>query len=510
MEEKKTKNSVGRLIFTLAAFILQTAWIVFLVIQLNTYSPIVLVITALLTLSVVTYIYIKEACSDIKLSWIIFILILPIMGLALYLMYGTSFATKKKRDTSVRINQEFDSLMQQNPAVLKKLEETDFAAANQARYISKFGKTPLYQNTDIVFYKDATPGLEDQLIELEKAEKFIFMEYHAVEDAVSFARLKDVLFRKAAEGVEIRFFYDDIGSIGFITPEFVKDMEAHGIQCRIFNQLLPAMQIFMNNRDHRKITVIDGKVGFTGGYNLTDEYFNIVQPFGQWKDTGVRLEGDAVLTLTVLFLQMWNFIKKTDDSYDKYLINYKYEAKETGYIQPYADSPLDNESVAENVYMNMIKNAKHYIYFITPYLILSNEMIREFKLAAKRGVDVRIITPGIPDKKMIYRLTRSYYSVLMANGVQIYEYTPGFCHAKQCICDDEFAIVGTINLDYRSMYHHFENGVWMYQTSVLPDIKEDFEETFAVSRKVSQADMDAQSVFTHIGNALLRLLSPLL
>lgn len=510
MNKKKVKNSINRLIFVLLTFIIQTAWIVVQLIKLNEYSTVISAITTVVSVATVVYIYIKEDCSDVKLAWIMLILIFPIMGLALFLLYGSPDATKRKYIRSEQINRKFSIWTHQDSEVLKRLEESNELAANQSRYITKYGRNPLYQNTDVKFYKEAADGFEAQLADLEKAEKFIFMEYHAIEDAEAFGRLKEVLARKAAEGVEVRIFYDDVGSIGFINPGFIKEMREQGIQCRIFNRIIPVLQIFMNNRDHRKITVIDGKVGFTGGYNLADEYFNIVNPYGYWKDTGVRLEGDAVLSLTVMFLQMWNFIENTDTSYRQYLQPYKYQAKETGFIQPYADTPLDNEALGENIYMNMIKNAKHYIYFMTPYLILSNEMIRELTLAAKRGVDVRIITPGIPDKKVIYRVTRSYYSVLMTSGIKIYEYMPGFCHAKQCVCDDELAIVGTINLDYRSMYHHFENAVWMYRTSVVKEIKADFEESIKQSREVTEQFIREQNILIRIGNAFLRLFSTLL
>lgn len=508
--KKKVKNSVNRLIFVLLTFVLQTAWIIFQIAKLNEYSTVISSLTNVITALVVMYIYIKEACSDVKLAWIMLILVFPIKGLSLYVMYGTKGATKRKLLKSERINARFAKWVLQDDTILQELEQEDMAIANQARYISKYGKTPLYKNTDLTFYKEAKDGFEAQLAELENAKEFIFMEYHAIEDAEAFGRLKRTLTKKAAEGVEVRIFYDDVGSIGFINPDFIKEMRAQGIQCRIFNKIIPALTIFMNNRDHRKITVIDGKVGFTGGYNLADEYFNIVSPYGYWKDTGIRMEGDAVLSLTVMFLQMWNFIEETDDSYEQYLPEIPYEAKDTGFVQPYADSPLDNENVGENVYMNMIKNAKKYIYFMTPYLILSNEMIRELTLAAKRGVDVRIITPGIPDKKAIYRVTRSYYPVLVANGIRIYEYTPGFCHGKQCICDDEVAVVGTINLDYRSMYHHFENAVWMYKTQIIEQIKEDFMDTFEQSEDVEERVMSQHSTFINWGNAFLRLFSTLL
>ena len=243
-----------------------------------------------------------------------------------------------------------------DPKVLEEMDAQDRAVANQSRYISNFGKYPVYRNTDVEFYGDASDGLEAQKKALSEAKTFIFMEYHAIEDSTSFAGIREILARKVKEGVEVRLLYDDVGSVGFISPEFIKRMEADGIQCRVFNPMVPMLHVFMNNRDHRKITVVDGKVGFTGGYNLADEYFNLTSPYGHWKDTGVRLEGDAVKNLTVLFLEMWNSVKVTDMDFARYLPDPGYTAKGRGFVQPYGDNPLDGEPVGENVYMNVIKN----------------------------------------------------------------------------------------------------------------------------------------------------------
>ena len=278
----------------------------------------------------------------------------------------------------------------------------------------------------------------------------------------------------------------------------------------MFNPVTPFFNIFMNNRDHRKITVVDNRVGFTGGYNLADEYFNLVQPYGYWKDTGVKMTGDAVKNLTAMFLEMWNAMKHTDMDYSSFFRANEYVAAGKGFVQPYADTPLDSEYVGENVYLNMIKYAKRYVYIATPYLIISDEMRRELGLAAKRGVDVRIITPGIPDKKMIYQMTRSYYSGLTGEGVRIYEYTPGFLHAKQVICDGELATVGTINFDFRSLYHHFENGVLFYACDCLRDIHEDFIEIMKVSREVTEEYRSGMKKHLLLGQAILRLFAPLL
>ena len=459
---------------------------------------------------VVLRIYASRENSAYKILWIMLILAAPVMGLCLYLLLGHSMVLRFMTKRHGEIKGKLADLIAQDPKVLEEMDGQDRAVANQSRYISNFGKYPVYRNTDVEFYGDASDGLEAQKKALSEAKTFIFMEYHAIEDREAFAEMKAVLFAKAKEGVEIRIVYDDVGSVGFISPEFVKQMKAHGIDCRIFNPMMPVLNIFMNNRDHRKITVIDGRVGFTGGYNLANEYFNITHPYGVWKDSGVRLEGEAVRSLTLIFMEMWNAIRDTDTEYEKYLPDGVFEAKGGGYVQPYADSPLDRERVGENVYMNIIKGATEYVYFITPYLIISDEMKRELGLAAKRGIDVRIVTPGIPDKKLVYRLTRSYYAGLIRDGVRIYEYTPGFCHAKQCICDGKIATVGTINLDYRSLYFHFENGVYLYDVPAIKDIREDFEEVFAVSTEVGNNYHTARSPLKRLGQYFLRLFAPLL
>ena len=407
-EKTNVKNSVGRMVFVVLAVLIQAAWLIVLMLKLQKYSVWISLATSVIALLVVLRLYGKHTNAAFKMPWIMLILVFPIAGLTLYFLVGNSGITKGMRKRFARIDKELDEKLTQDPAVMQNLEARDLAQANQSRYVWSYGKYPVYQNTDVEYYSDAAEGLRAQQEALRKAEKFIFMEYHAIEDTQSFHSLKDILKEKASQGVEVRILYDDIGSIGFINKDFIKRMEADGIACRVFNPIVPILSVFMNHRDHRKITVVDGKVGFTGGYNLADEYFNITHPYGQWKDTGLRLEGDAVRSLTQIFLEMWNSIHETDRDYDRYLPAVEYKAAEKGYVQPYADSPLDDERVGESVYLNAIKNAKKYIYFATPYLIISDEMNRELGLAAKRGVDVRIMTPGIPDKKVVFQVTRSY------------------------------------------------------------------------------------------------------
>lgn len=506
-KKKFTKNKVNRLIFVLVSMALQVAWIVLILSALKYYFTVISVITRIASLLVVLRLYWKQTNAAKKMPWMILIMTFPVLGLSLYFLMGRSELTKNKRQRFEEIDAELFEKLEQDPAIQERLEKTDTGVANQTRYIWKYSKYPLYQNTDIIFFADASEGLRSQIEALREAKRFIFMEYHAIEDAAAFQEVKEILFEKSRQGVEVRIIYDDVGSISFIGKEFKRQMAEHGIECRVFNPLVPVLNPFINNRDHRKIMVVDNRIGFTGGYNMTDEYFNIVHPYGHWKDTGLRLDGDAVQSMTMMFLEMWNAVRKTDFDSDTYLKKVPYCASGNGFVQPYADSPLDTELTGENVYMNMIKSAQHYIYFMTPYLVISDEMLRELELAAKRGVDVRIVTPGIPDKKMIYQVTRSYYGKLLQSEVRIFEYTPGFCHGKQCVCDDKMAVVGSINLDYRSLYLHFEEAVFFCNCNALSNVKKDFEQTFSVCQEVKDA---RRSLPVRLWQGILRLFAPLM
>lgn len=512
-QKSSVKNSIWRLATVTLLVAIQMWWIVETFVRLNAYNHYISMLTSLLALIVVLTIYGRHVNAQIKLPWIMLILVAPIIGLCLYGLMGRPNSTNQMRIRYENMDKKLLPYLRQDQRVMDTLDKKDIHVANQFRYVVNSAHYPVYDNTDVEYYCDAAEALKAQIVELRKAEKFIFMEYHAIEDAEAFSEIKEVLAEKAAQGVEVRLFYDDVGSIGFIDPGFINRMTAIGVNCRVFNPVVPFLNVFMNNRDHRKITVIDGKVGFVGGYNLANEYFHITKPFGYWKDTGIRLEGDAVRSLTITFFEMWNAVRKADrddSSFDGYLPECTYKAKEKCYIQPYADSPLDQEHVGENVYMDILKNATRYCYFITPYLIITDEMNREMTLAARRGVDVRIITPGIPDKKLVYMITRSYYNGLVRRGVKIFEYTPGFCHAKMCVSDDSTATVGTINLDYRSLYLHFENGCLIYDSAAVIAIKKDFDEMFAVSKDVSENYLAGRRMIVRAFQCILRLFAPLL
>lgn len=513
--EKKaaTKNGIGRLVFAAFSILLEISLIVLLFTKLNHYATWINTLTRLVALILVLGIYGQHKTSTMKMPWIMLIMAFPIMGVILFLLVGLNGSTWKMRNRFQLIDSVLMPKLPQNHGILETMKEKDMDAATIAAYINRYSGYPVYQNTDIRYFDDALKGLEAQLEDMSKAEKFIFMEYHAIENKDAWHRIQTVLEERIKAGVEVRVFYDDMGSIGFINTDFVEKMESVGIQCRVFNPFAPGLNFFLNNRDHRKITVIDGKIGFTGGYNLANEYFNFTHPYGQWKDTGVRLEGDAVKSLTATFLEMWNAIKdsdKDDTDIEKYLMTSNYSAKENGYIQPYADSPMDEEQVGEEVYISMVNKANRYCYFMTPYLIITDEMTHALSLAAKRGVDVRIITPGIPDKKIIYGVTKSFYNSLVRNGVRIFEWEPGFCHAKMSIADDKMATCGTINLDYRSLYHHFENGCFMYDCNAVKEIKKDFDNTFTACREVTEQYQTGRSSILRLSQLFLRLFAQLL
>lgn len=511
------KNGVKRLAFVAIAVFLQILWIMgtFYVLnsRINWGSRLIKLAAVLLVL----YIYGKHTNSAYKLAWIMLIMAFPIPGLVLYGMMGRQDANKGMGDRFEKVQKELRPFLIQDPEVKRVLMEKDPGIGAQMKYLEERCGFPFYQNTRVSFFSDARIALEAQKRELRKAEKFIFMEYHAIEEAEAFQGILDILEERAAHGVEVRLFYDDVGSIWFINRDFIQRMEKLGIRCRVFNPVIPLVRIFMNNRDHRKITVIDGKTGFTGGYNLANEYFGITAPYGHWKDSGIMLQGEAVSSLTGAFLEMWNAVSRKDQDdlqYEKYLPGAegadRTDRDPCGFVQPYTDSPLDDEHTGENVYMNMAGAASKYIYFTTPYLIITDELSRVLRNAVKRGVDVRIITPGIPDKKITYAVTRSYYGALAGDGVRIYEYTPGFIHSKQCVMDDRAAVVGTINMDFRSLYLHFENGVLFYDCPAVMDVKRDFEELFPLCREVTEKYGRNRSTALRIGQCILRLFAPMM
>lgn len=502
----------GRFFLVALAIILQVLWMVVVLWQFSyqfTYANLALRVVAIVMVLVIVNRWINPAN---KLSWTFLILLSPLFGMLVYVIFGRSGLTKRTNQRMNAINKEVAAVQPQNEEVMEELSGLDEHVYLQSRYISSRAEFPVYKNTDTKYYKCGEEMFEDMCRDLRLAEHFIFLEYFIVEDGYMLEQVLDILEEKVKAGVEVRFIYDDVGCISTLPPRYYEQIRKRGIQCVVFNPFRPILSVVMNNRDHRKIFVVDGKVGYTGGINLADEYINKIERFGYWKDTGIRIEGDAVWGLTSMFLEMWNYINRTTEDYARFLPSV-YQTKpfvSDGFVQPYGDSPLDHETVGENVYLNIINRAKKYVYIFTPYLIIDNELLTALCNAAKSGIDVRIVTPGIPDKKMVYLLTQSYYAPLLSCGVRIYQYTPGFIHAKCFVCDDEIATVGSINLDFRSLYLHFECGVFMYGSKSVMQLKEDCLETFGKSREIDLEFCRKRNIFVRMLQSVMRLFAPLL
>lgn len=440
----------------------------------------------ILSAFVVFYILNKQDNPAYKLAWTMVILIAPLIGGTLYVILAGNRTRRNFIKEALENHIETFNYLPNDKESLEEIRELSKSAYVQSSYISKTAGYSVYKNTSVKYFSLGEENYVCLLEELKKAKHFIFMEYFIIKQGEMWDTILEVLAEKAAEGVDVRLIYDDFGCAMWLPSRFIANMKKLGIKAVPFNPISPAITLRQNNRDHRKITVIDGHTGFTGGINLADEYINKVKRFGHWKDTGIMLKGEAVWNLTVMFLQTWRMLTGEIEDYDSYKPPADMpKAESDGFFQPYGDTPIDDEIVSENIYLNMINKAKRYVYITTPYLIIDNEMFTALTLAAKSGIDVRIITPGIPDKKAVFMVTQSYYYYLLKGGVKIYEYTPGFIHAKTVLVDDVIATVGTVNFDFRSLYLHFECGVWMFNSSVTYDIKKDYLETLEKCHEVT-------------------------
>lgn len=466
----------------------------------------------ILNIVLIVYIHNQTENPSYKLSWIMLISIIPIFGGITYLYIKGQLTRKlfvRLQERSVEYGKNY---LHQDENVKLLLEKEDKGMMNLSQYLLNTATYPVYDNTSVKYYSLGELQFEDILIELEKAKKFIFMEYFIISEGYMLDKIVEILKRKASEGVEVRMMYDGMGTQINMPTKYFKKLSACGIKCKIFNPFRAFLSSVHNNRDHRKIIVIDGHTAFNGGTNIADEYINKKERFGHWKDTAIMIKGDAVWNFTVMFLQLWemNEIKMSD--YKDFFPKYHFEGTfvNDGYVQPFSDSPTDDEYVGEFVYMDIINNAKDYVYITTPYLIPDNELLTALKLSAKKGVDVRIITPHIPDKWYVYAIAWTYYPELIKAGVKIYEYTPGFIHAKNFISDDNVGVVGTINLDYRSLYLHFECATVMYKCSALKDIKQDFLETQKLSQRITIENCSSRPFRKRVCGYVLRMFAPLL
>ena len=446
---------------------------------------------------------------DYKVPWLLFVLIIPIAGFMLYFMF---YSRKLQRKFIKRLeNLKRQSYVKDDTELFCSLQEENPVAAAQARMICKIAETHLFDNTKQEYFPLGEDMFQHMLSDLEKAEKFIYMEYFIIEEGKFWNSILDILKRKTAEGVEVKVLYDDIGCMMTLPGNYHKMLKQYGIDATPFSRLRGNADSEFNNRSHRKITVIDGKVGYTGGVNIADEYINEVVKFGHWKDTGLRLEGEAVWELTKLFLVDFGINVKKQKETREDLYPRQENIKAGGYMIPFGDGPhpIYEYRVGKSVIQNMLASATKYAWMTSPYLIIDNDLCTDLENAALRGVDVRIIVPHIPDKKLIFNMTQSFYHRLMKTGVKIYEYEPGFVHAKSYLTDDSYAMIGTINLDYRSLVHHFENGVWMYQCDAVKALKADIEDMFGKCIEVT-SDMLKTNIIQRFIRAVVRIFAPML
>lgn len=438
------------------------------------------------------------------LPWIIILLLFPFLGTLLYVAIGQNKYSSKTLKRIMASEKSSKKYLVQDEKIA-----SEFKNNSRLRYISDYSGYPVTKNNEVEYYELGEKALPFILNELKKAEKFIFFEYFIVSQGHMWDSILEILKEKAASGVDVRVMYDDAGCIATLNSKYPSYLKSLGIKCVVFNKLNPIAGVIMNNRDHRKILVIDGRVAFSGGINIADEYININSPYGHWKDNAVKVEGEAVWNYTVMFLTIWNSFIKEDKDFTKFKYEFKKIKGSKGYVAPYGENPLDEEITGENIYLNIINQANDYVYIFTPYLIIDTDMINSLILAAKRGVDVRIVIPGIPDKKLVYTLSESYVEPLVQGGVKVYKYTPGFIHAKVFVADDHIATIGTLNLDYRSLYLHFECGLYLENVDCIAKIKKDALDTIKKSHLITKKEATPK-LLKAIWQAILRLFAPLM
>ncbi len=438
----------------------------------------------LLTVGMVLYLLNCDMDNSVKITWLVVIAVLPIVGVPLFFYIKSNVGHNLLKKRLLQLEGETRAHLPQENETFRKLEKQNPGAASLARYLDgRGGGFPVREDTAVTYFPGGEEKFAELLRQLEKAEKYIFVEYFIIDEGLMWGKILEILARKAAEGLDVRVMYDGTCEFSTLPRDYPKRLEKLGIRCKVFSPVMPFVSTHYNYRDHRKILVIDGRIGFTGGVNLADEYINHVEKYGRWKDAAIMLEGEGVRSLTALFLQQWSIMQQPE--LERFLnepIPVPENAK--GFVTPYGDCPLDGERVGEMVYIDLLNRAQKHVHIMTPYLILDGEMELALRFAAERGVDVHLILPGVPDKKFAYSLAKTHYAALLKSGVKISEWTLGFVHAKVFVVDGKEAVVGTINLDYRSLYHHFENAVWMVDTACIPEIEQDFQTTLEQCRTV--------------------------
>ncbi|MBP3495835.1 MAG: cardiolipin synthase [Clostridia bacterium] len=442
----------------------------------------------------------KNTNSAYKIAWILLLMCLPLFGVAIFLILDGISLVKFKKKRMLKITDNIKEHLSKD----EELTIENDLAKGQSRYINDYAYSPPIKNTRSKYFSGGEEFFKELLCELKKAEKSIYMEYFIIKQGYMWDEIKTVLLERAQNGVDVRIIYDDMGSIDQLKWREMKKLKKAGIRIKSFNPFVPVISTILNNRDHRKICTIDTKVAFCGGVNIADEYINLKEKFGHFKDSAIALYGEGAYSFEVFFLTLWEYITGEKTKLQKP----QYEQLDEGVYQPYTDSPIDTEPVGENIYINIISNAKKYVYISTPYFVVDEEMLRAITNSAKSGVEIKLIVPHIPDKKAVNQVTKSYYSRLISAGVKVYEYKLGFNHSKLVISDDKIATVGSVNFDYRSFYLSFECGVWMYNTNTIKDILFDYNTMLTNSLPITSENCKA-SIFTRLFRAILSAFSPL-
>ena len=467
--------------------------------------------TLLVTAAMMVYLLNQDMNNSVRIPWLVVTALAPVLGVLLFCYTKEDVGHRMLKKRLMELEGQTRSQLPQPKKAGTALDADCPGAASLAQYLrGRGGGFPVYENTQVTYFPSGEAKFAALLPQLESAAQYIFLEYFIIDEGLMWGRVLEILARKAAQGVDVRVMYDGTCEFSTLPRDYPRRLEALGIQCKVFAPLTPFVSTHYNYRDHRKILVVDGRVGFTGGVNLADEYINHVEKYGRWKDAAVMLEGEGVRTMTALFLQMWSIQREPE--FAQFLTRPLPETQAKGFVIPYGDCPLDGERVGEMVYIDLLNRARRSVHIITPYLILDGELETALRFAAERGVDVHLILPGKPDKWFAYALAKTHYLPLLSSGVKISEWDPGFTHAKVMIMDGQEAVVGTINLDYRSLYHHFENAVWMRGVDCLPRIEADFQDTLAQCRTVEPT---RQSVWQgkkllHLVGMVLKFIAPLI
>lgn len=467
--------------------------------------------TLLVTAVMMVYLLNQDMNNSVRIPWLVVTALAPVLGVLLFCYTKEDVGHRMLKKRLLELEGQTRGQLAQDQKASTALDADCPGAASLAQYLrGRGGGFPVYENTQVTYFPSGEAKFAALLPQLESATQYIFLEYFIIDEGLMWGRILEILARKAAQGVDVRVMYDGTCEFSTLPRDYPRRLEALGIRCKVFAPVTPFVSTHYNYRDHRKILVVDGRVGFTGGVNLADEYINHIEKYGRWKDAAVMLEGEAVRPLTILFLEMWSILREPE--FEKFLSVPPHSVPAKGFAAPYGDCPLDGERVGEMVYIDLLNRAKRYIHIMTPYLILDGELETALKFAAERGVDVHLILPHVPDKKFAYALAKTHYKSLLDSGVKISEWLPGFVHAKVFVVDDSEAVVGTINLDYRSLYHHFENAVWMKDTACIPAIEKDFQKTLEFCRDVepTRESIWEGNVLLHLAGILLKVIAPLL